>query len=261
MYWAVFHESYCHKANFHRPAWEVQYTGVLKIQGETELRESETCDQEHRAVATHTTIYVFFCEDRKVSVWGDKVTIFNVRSHYWYSLMFLFLLTQYYYCLLYICTIVRNMQFELTPRWRGKRSRHSRRMRNPQSYVSGKRPMGTFSHIDVSVLEIILWMRPANESLSLAGRIHKMIPARCYCVVFEISQACPKAKVCYIALSITIIHWDRNKMAATLQTTRSNAFSRMEMYKLRLRFRWHLFLSIQVTIFQHWFRPGDKPLS
>ena len=27
------------------------------------------------------------------------------------------------------------------PRWRGKRSRHSRRMRNPQFYVSGTRPM------------------------------------------------------------------------------------------------------------------------
>ena len=27
-------------------------------------------------------------------------------------------------------------------RWRGKRSRHSRRMRNTQFYVSGKRPMG-----------------------------------------------------------------------------------------------------------------------
>ena len=27
------------------------------------------------------------------------------------------------------------------PRWRGKRSRHTRRMRNPQWYVSGKRPM------------------------------------------------------------------------------------------------------------------------
>ena len=29
----------------------------------------------------------------------------------------------------------------LDPRWRGKRSRHSRRMRNPQFYVSGKRPI------------------------------------------------------------------------------------------------------------------------
>ena len=32
------------------------------------------------------------------------------------------------------------------PRWRGKRSRHSRRMRNPQFYVFGKRPMhGTWA--------------------------------------------------------------------------------------------------------------------
>ena len=29
------------------------------------------------------------------------------------------------------------------PRWRGKRSRHSRRMHNPQFCVSGKRPMGS----------------------------------------------------------------------------------------------------------------------
>ena len=29
----------------------------------------------------------------------------------------------------------------VNPRWRGKRSRHSRRMRNPQFYASGKRPM------------------------------------------------------------------------------------------------------------------------
>ena len=29
--------------------------------------------------------------------------------------------------------------------WRGKCSRHSRHMRNPQFYVSGKRPMGAYS--------------------------------------------------------------------------------------------------------------------
>ena len=31
------------------------------------------------------------------------------------------------------------------PRWRGKRSRNSRRMRNPQYYVSGKRPMAWYN--------------------------------------------------------------------------------------------------------------------
>ena len=33
------------------------------------------------------------------------------------------------------------------PRWRGKRSRHSRCMHNPQFYVSGKRPMILFLQI------------------------------------------------------------------------------------------------------------------
>ena len=34
------------------------------------------------------------------------------------------------------------MHFEINnPQWRGKHSRHSRRMRNPQSSISGKRPM------------------------------------------------------------------------------------------------------------------------
>ena len=32
--------------------------------------------------------------------------------------------------------------------WWGKRSRHSRRMRNPQFYVSGKRPMASLNHTE-----------------------------------------------------------------------------------------------------------------
>ena len=35
----------------------------------------------------------------------------------------------------------------LWSRWRGKRSRHSRRMRNPQFYVYGKRPIACSSEI------------------------------------------------------------------------------------------------------------------
>ena len=44
-------------------------------------------------------------------------------------------------------------------------------------------------------------------------------------------------------------HWGREKMAAIFQTTFSNAFSWMKMYKFRLRFHWSLFNN-----FQHWFR-------
>ena len=35
----------------------------------------------------------------------------------------------------------------LWSQWRGKRSRHSRRMRNPQFYISGKRPMACISRV------------------------------------------------------------------------------------------------------------------
>ena len=44
------------------------------------------------------------------------------------------------------------------------------------------------------------------------------------------------------------------QVAAIFQTIFSNAFSWMKMHKFRLRFHWILFLRIQSTIFQHWFR-------
>ena len=37
-------------------------------------------------------------------------------------------------------------------RWRGKRSRHFRRMRNPQFYVSGKRPIDDISALYLELL-------------------------------------------------------------------------------------------------------------
>ena len=49
-------------------------------------------------------------------------------------------------------------------------------------------------------------------------------------------------------------HWGRDKMAAIFQTTFWNGFSWMKMYKFRLKFHWNLFLWVQLTIFQHWFR-------
>ena len=50
------------------------------------------------------------------------------------------------------------------------------------------------------------------------------------------------------------IHWSRGKIVAISQTTFSNAFSWMKMYEFRLRFHWNLFLRLELTIFQHWFR-------
>ena len=54
--------------------------------------------------------------------------------------------------------------------------------------------------------------------------------------------------------TILLTHWGRDKMAAIFRTTFSNAFSWMKIYEFRLRFHWNLFLRVQLTIFQHWFR-------
>ena len=43
-------------------------------------------------------------------------------------------------------------------------------------------------------------------------------------------------------------------MAAVSQTSLSNAFSWMKILEFLLRFHWSLFLRIELTIFQHWFR-------
>ena len=51
-----------------------------------------------------------------------------------------------------------------------------------------------------------------------------------------------------------LTHWGRDKMAAIFQTTFSNAFSWVKMFKCRLMFHWNLFPRVQLTIFHHWFR-------
>ena len=50
-----------------------------------------------------------------------------------------------------------------------------------------------------------------------------------------------------------LTHWGRDKIAAILQTTFSNAFSSLKIYDFCLIFHWSLFLRFQWTIFQHWF--------
>ena len=57
----------------------------------------------------------------------------------------------------------------LWSRWWGKRSRHSRPMRNPQFYVSGKRPMPTMSSLQQIVKLIAIgWRYILNVSLKNA---------------------------------------------------------------------------------------------
>ena len=51
-----------------------------------------------------------------------------------------------------------------------------------------------------------------------------------------------------------LTHWGRDQMNAISQTMFSNAFSWMKLFDYRLKFHWSLFLKVQLTISQHWFR-------
>ena len=51
-----------------------------------------------------------------------------------------------------------------------------------------------------------------------------------------------------------LTHWGRDKIDAISQTTFWSTFSWMKMFEFRLKFHWNLFLRVQLTIFQHWFR-------
>ena len=56
--------------------------------------------------------------------------------------------------------------------------------------------------------------------------------------------------------SLHVCTWWKNwdKMAAISQTIFSGAFSRMKRFVFWLRFQWSLFLRVQLTITQNWFR-------
>ena len=55
-------------------------------------------------------------------------------------------------------------------------------------------------------------------------------------------------------IMIELTNWGWDKMATVSKTTFSNAFSWMKMYEFWLKSHWSLFLNVQLTILQHWFR-------
>ena len=61
------------------------------------------------------------------------------------------------------------------------------------------------------------------------------------------SDVCP-------CLTTRLTHWGQDKMDAISWMTFSNAFSWMTVHEFWLQFHWNLFLRVQLTIFQCWFR-------
>ena len=52
----------------------------------------------------------------------------------------------------------------------------------------------------------------------------------------------------------TLTHWGQDKMIDISQMTFSNAFSWLKMHRFRLIIHCNLFLRVQLTLFQYWFR-------
>ena len=73
---------------------------------------------------------------------------------------------------------------------------------------------------------------------------------------FQITQVIsPTEKYSKTSLKLSLLtHWGRDQKDAISQTTLSIAFSWMKMLEFRSNFHWSLFLRVQLTIFQHWFR-------
>ena len=117
-------------------------------------------------------------------------------------------------------------------------------------------------HIGINDWELIYrrhWQRISNyKAIQLMATV--CLTARCYQTKRVLSNTFLHHRwfLSYIDSKLFHIfhltHWGRDKMDAFSQTTFWSAFSWIEMFDLRLKFHWSLFLMVQMTIFQHWSR-------
>ena len=100
--------------------------------------------------------------------------------------------------------------------------------------------------------QAIIWI---NAGILLIGPLGTNFNRNSYIFIQETHLKLSSGKWQPFCLGLNVLtHWGRDNMAAISQTTLSNAFSWMKMFKFRLKFHWSLFLRVQFTIFQHWFR-------
>ena len=59
---------------------------------------------------------------------------------------------------------------------------------------------------------------------------------------------------CHVVMDHVLTHLSSDKMAAISQTIFSDSFSWMKSFVLWLKFHWSLFLWVQLTTNQHWFK-------
>ena len=86
----------------------------------------------------------------------------------------------------------------LWTRWRGKRSRHSRRMRNPQFYVPGKKPMTNAWWLVVAGL---ILLQPLMRQLASDGRCDCLSVSQNWSLYFSLFRRA------YFWMSCCDLHW------------------------------------------------------
>ena len=112
------------------------------------------------------------------------------------------------------------------------------------------------------------WNSNRNSNISIQENVFENDVCKMAAILFQpqyvnlskfrcswmVNSLCPAVAGSKVSITSNLTHWGRDKMAAIFQTTFSKGFSWMKMYQFRLTFHWSLFLGVQLTIFQHWFR-------
>ena len=120
-------------------------------------------------------------------------------------------------------------------------------------------------------------LRPSDaymrRNLTNIGSDNGLSPGRCQTIIWsrdrsnivngthrnklqwKIRLTMSSAKYQPFCVSLNVLtNWRRDKMATILQTMLLNTFSWMKTLKFWLKFHWILFQTVQLIIFQHWFR-------
>ena len=102
------------------------------------------------------------------------------------------------------------------------------------------------------------WVLKNDFRLPAEEEIRSMVSVEQCCAYYSMLAAEQRLKVSRNGVKIkwcnAVNTLRLRQNAAISQRTLSIAFSWMKMLEFRLNFHWSLFLRVQLTIFQHWFR-------
>ena len=151
------------------------------------------------------------------------------------------------------------------PGWRGKRSRHSRRIRNLQFYISGKRPMDTLTGIEISAVNNTF--RPRHSGRHFADDVFKCIFLK-KMLEFRLKiqwRLFPRIQITTNLALVRIMAWRRSgdrSLSEPMMCYLTGAYMRhsaLMSYHIEAWTKWpqfqrNLFPIVQFTTSQHWFR-------